>query len=93
MYWCLEMKIGQSFTSLAYTQANGQTYVSNRILVQALKARIEGVGKDWVEEIPSILWAYRATPRSTTGETLFGLLYGSEAVLPVEVGKTSARVS
>ncbi|XP_073037999.1 uncharacterized protein [Primulina eburnea] len=90
--WCQEMKITQSFTSVAYPQANGQTEVTNRIIVQALKARLHGKGKDWVEELPSVLWAYRTTPRSSTQETPYNLVYGSEAVLPVEIGLPSARI-
>ncbi|XP_075475888.1 uncharacterized protein LOC142514743 [Primulina tabacum] len=39
--WCREMKITQSFTSVAYPQANGQTEVVNRVIVQALKARLQ----------------------------------------------------
>ncbi|XP_073024177.1 uncharacterized protein [Primulina eburnea] len=66
--WCQEMKITQSFTSVAYPQANGQTEVVNRIIVQA------------------------TTPRIPTQETPFSLVYGSEAVLPVEIGETSPRV-
>ncbi|XP_075492543.1 uncharacterized protein LOC142530605 [Primulina tabacum] len=46
------MKITQSFISVAYPQANGQTEVVNRIIVQALKTRLQGKGKDWVEELP-----------------------------------------
>ncbi|XP_073024348.1 uncharacterized protein [Primulina eburnea] len=92
MSWCREMKITQSFTSVAYPQANGQTEVVNRIIVQALKNRLQGKGKDWVEELPSVLWAYRTTPRVPTQETPFNLLYGSEEVLPVEIGQTSSRV-
>ena len=40
----------------------------------------------------SILWAYRMTARTPTGETPFRLTYGSEAVIPAEVGLTSYRV-
>ncbi|XP_073030804.1 uncharacterized protein [Primulina eburnea] len=65
---------------------------NGRIIVQALKARLQGKGKDWVEELPSVLWAYRTTPRASTQETPFSLVYGSEAILPVEIGQTSARV-
>ena len=42
--------------------------------------------------MPSILWAYRTTARTPTGETPFRLTYGSEAVIPAEVGITSYRV-
>ncbi|XP_075521500.1 uncharacterized protein LOC142554716 [Primulina tabacum] len=44
--WCQEMKITQSFTSVAYPQANGQTEFVNRIIVQALKTRLQGKGRD-----------------------------------------------
>ena len=40
----------------------------------------------------SILWAYRTTARTPTGETPFRLTYGSEAVILAEVGLTSYRV-
>ncbi|XP_073019387.1 uncharacterized protein [Primulina eburnea] len=49
-------------------------------------------GKDCVEELPNVLWAYRTTPRAPTQETPFNLVYGSEAVLLVEIGQTSSRV-
>jgi len=47
---------------------------------------------DWTKELPSILWAYRTTARTPTGETLFRLTYGSEAVILAEVGLTSYRL-
>ncbi|XP_075475755.1 uncharacterized protein LOC142511186 [Primulina tabacum] len=62
------------------------------IIVQAIKARLHGKGKDWVEELPSILWAYRTIPRTATRETPYYLVYGSEAVLPVEIGQSSTRI-
>ena len=37
------------------------------------------------------LWAYRTTARTPTGETPFKLTYGTEAVIPVEVGVTSTK--
>ena len=42
--------------------------------------------------MPSILWAYRTTTRTPTGETPFRLTYGGEAVILSEVGLTSYRV-
>ena len=42
--------------------------------------------------MPSILWVYRTTTRTPTGETPFWLTYGSEAVILAEVGLTSYRV-
>ena len=38
------------------------------------------------------MWAYRTIARTPTGESPFRLAYGSEAVIPSEVGLTSYRV-
>ena len=45
----------------------------------------------WVEELPTILWTFKTTPRSSTGETPFSLTYGVEAVIPLEVGLPTLR--
>ncbi|KAL0408328.1 UNVERIFIED_CONTAM: hypothetical protein Sradi_1767200 [Sesamum radiatum] len=37
--------------------------------------------------------AYRTTPRSSTGETPFCLVYGTEAIIPAEIGEETQRVS
>ena len=50
-----------------------------------------GAKGTWPEELPSVLWAYRTTTRTLTGETPFSLTYRTEAVIPVEVGLTSLR--
>ena len=61
-------------------------------MLKIIKTRLEGAKGIWPEELPSILWAYRTTARTPTGKTPFQLTYGSEAVIPVEVGLTSYRV-
>ncbi|KAH9311264.1 hypothetical protein KI387_026299, partial [Taxus chinensis] len=50
-------------------------------------------GRDWHLHIPFALWAYRTSIRTPTGATPFSLVYGSEAVLPLEVQIPSLRVS
>jgi hypothetical protein len=47
----------------------------------------------WVEYLPEVLWSYRTTVITATGETPFALTYGMEAVIPVEVGSPSFRVA
>lgn len=39
-----------------------------------------------MEELPNVLWTYRTTARKATKETPFSLVYGSEAVIPAEIG-------
>jgi len=83
--------IENHYSSLAHPQVNKQVEVTNRSLLKITKTRLEGVKGIQLEELPSILWAYRMTARMPTGETPFRLAYGSEAVIP-EVGLISYRV-
>ena len=61
-------------------------------MLKIIKTRLEGAKGIWLDELPSILWAYRTTAKTPTRETPFRLAYGSEAVIPTEVGLTSYRV-
>ena len=61
-------------------------------MLKIIKTRLEGAKGIWLKELPSVLWAYRTTTRKPTGETLFRLAYGSEAVIPAEVGLISYKV-
>jgi hypothetical protein len=47
----------------------------------------------WVEELSSVLWAFRTTLRRSTGETAFSLAYGTEAVIPLEVNFPTLRTT
>jgi hypothetical protein len=58
-----------------------------------IKTRLEGAKGLWVEELPSILWVYRTTARTPTKETLFKLTFGTEAIIPVEIGMTGFRTA
>ena len=91
--WCEDNYIVQRFASVAHPQANGQTEVSNRTLVSGIKKRLGSAKGNWVDELPSVLWSYRTTPRSSTGETPFSLVYGTEAVIPPELSARSLRVT
>ena len=61
-------------------------------MLKIIKTRLEGAKGIWPEELPSVLWAYRTTVRTPTGETPFRLTYRNEAVIPTEIGLTSYRV-
>ena len=39
-----------------------------------------------MDELPHVLCTYRTTPQRSTGETLFSMTYGSEAVIPLGTG-------
>jgi len=42
-------------------------------------------------ELPSVIWSLRTTPSRATGFTLFFLVYGAEAILPMDLQYGSPR--
>ena len=90
--FCSQLGIRNYYSSPAHPQANGKVEVTNQSLLKIIKTRLEGAKGIWPKELPSILWAYQTTARTPTEETPFRLTYGSEAVIPTEVGLTSYRV-
>ena len=89
---CELLRIRHRFTSVYHPQANGQVENANRTVLDGLKKRLEGAAGNWVDILPSVLWAYCTTHRTTTGETPFSLAFGTEAVIPVEIGEPTLRV-
>ncbi|XP_077222188.1 uncharacterized protein LOC143856031 [Tasmannia lanceolata] len=88
--FCDNLSIEHRFASVAHPQANGQGEVANRILLQSLKKQLGEAGKNLVKALPSVLWAYRTTPRTARGVP-FSLTFGAEAVIPLEIGLSSFR--
>ncbi|RDX75012.1 Tf2-9, partial [Mucuna pruriens] len=91
--FCKELKIKQVFTSVKHPQSNGQAKVANKVILQGLRRRLEEAKGRWAEELPQVLWSYHTTPHSTTNETPFRLTFGTEAMIPVEIGKPSSRTT
>ena len=60
-------------------------------MLKLIKTRLEGAKEGWPDELPGVLWAYRTTVRTPTGETPFKMAFGIEAVILVEIGVSSIR--
>nr|GEV15225.1 reverse transcriptase domain-containing protein [Tanacetum cinerariifolium] len=84
--WCDKLNITQRFASVKHPQSNGLVERANRSLEEGIKACLGEGNKNWVEELPYILWAYRTMIKSSHGDTPFSLTYGTEAVIPQEIG-------
>ncbi|KAL6335850.1 hypothetical protein AAG906_040573 [Vitis piasezkii] len=83
----------QHHRSSAYRlQTNGVVEVANKNIKRILRMMVETF-LDWSEKLPFALWAYRTSFRTSTGATLYFLVYGMEAVLPVEIEIGSLRVA
>lgn len=57
-----------------------------------LKKCLDRVKKNWVFELSSILWVFKTTPRTPTGDTLFALAFETEAVVFVKLQIPTHRV-
>ncbi|XP_071718923.1 uncharacterized protein [Rutidosis leptorrhynchoides] len=73
--------------------ANGLCEVTNRDIVSGIKKRLNEKWNGWVDELSNVLWAHRTTFKKSTSETPFSLVYGSEAMIPVEVFVETHRVA
>jgi hypothetical protein len=76
-----------------YPQANGLAEAFNKTLGKILKKTVTKNQRDWHDRLFKALWAYRVTVRTPTQATPYSLVYGSEAVLPLEVQLPSLRVA
>jgi hypothetical protein len=45
-----------------------------------------------MKELPSVVWSLRTTPSRATGFTPFFLVYGAEAILPIDLEYGSPRM-
>ena len=91
--FCAGYSIANHYSSPEHPQANGQVEVTSRTILRSIKTRLEGAKGLWADELPTLLWAYRTTPRAATGETPFALAYGCEAVVPTEFKLQTYRIS
>nr|GEU88696.1 reverse transcriptase domain-containing protein [Tanacetum cinerariifolium] len=69
-----------------HPQSNGLVERANRSLDEGIKACLGEGNKNWIEEIPHVLWAHRTMIKSSHADTPFSLTYGTEVVVPAEIG-------
>ncbi|KAI5393925.1 hypothetical protein KIW84_060862 [Lathyrus oleraceus] len=70
---------------------NGAVEAANKNIKKIIQ-KMTVTYKDWHEMLPFALHGYRTSVRTSTGATPFSLVYGMEAVLPVEVQIPSLRI-
>jgi len=88
---CDDFKIEHHNSSPYRPQMNGVVEAANKYINKIVQKMVVTY-KDWHEMLPFALHGYRTSVRTSTGETPFSLVYGMEAVLPVEVNVPSMRV-
>ncbi|GKE20164.1 reverse transcriptase domain-containing protein [Tanacetum coccineum] len=66
---------------------------ANRSLGEGIKARLDERSKNWMKELPHVLRAHRTMTKSSNEDTPFSLTYGTEAVIPAEIGMPTLRTT
>ena len=89
--FCNDFGIKKSFSSVDHPQSNDQVEAVNKIIKFNLKTKLEEHKGLWAKELLKVLWAYRMTSWTSTGETPFSLACGVEAMIPIEIGVPSLR--
>uniref|UniRef100_A0A2N9HY95 Uncharacterized protein n=1 Tax=Fagus sylvatica TaxID=28930 RepID=A0A2N9HY95_FAGSY len=88
---CQQFKIQHHNSAPYRPKMNGAVEAANKNVKKILSKMTETY-KDWHEHLPYALCAYRTSVRTSVGATPYSLVYGMEAVLPVEVEIPSLRI-
>ena len=67
-----------------YPQANGQVEAINKVLKTMLRWMVGDHKSNWNLILFSALWAYRTSVKIATGFTPFHIVYGLEAIFPIQ---------
>ncbi|CAM8927661.1 unnamed protein product [Rhodiola kirilowii] len=90
---CEKFKFKQYKSSMYNAPANGLAEAFNMTLCNLLRKVVGKSKRDWHEKIGEALWAYRTTYKTPTQATPYALVYGVEAVLPLELQIPSMRIA
>ena len=68
-----------------HPRSNGQVEISNREIKNILEKIVNADRKDWSSKLEYSLWAYRTAYKSPIGMSLYGIVYGNNCHLPLEL--------
>ncbi|MCO5553271.1 hypothetical protein L7F22_006792 [Adiantum nelumboides] len=87
-----ELHILHRHSTPYYPQSNGLVEKANGIIAGIIKKMVKNKTKPWDDFLDGALWAYRTTHREATEFTPFHLVYGQEALQPIELNIPTMRL-
>ena len=88
---CKQFKLQHHNSSPYRSKMNGAVEAANKNIKKTVQ-KMTVTYKYWHEMLPFALHGYLTSARTSTGETPYSLVYGMEAVLPIEVQIPSLRI-
>ena len=89
---CEKFRIKHKLSSPYHPQTNGLVERFNRTLCEGL-AKVTEKENEWDRYIESVLFAYRTNKHNTTKRTPFFMVYGREAILPIDDNNQDEEIS
>jgi transposase InsO family protein len=88
---CEELGIQVVHSTAYYPQGNGLAESSNKSLVRIIKKLLEQNARGWDSKLKFALWDDRVTCKKSIGMSPFKLVYGTEAIFPVQLALSVAK--
>jgi hypothetical protein len=83
--FCEQYGISLIHSTPYYPQGNKLAESSNKILIKLIKKLLEDNKRAWDSKLKFALWADRVTTKKSLGLSPFQLVYGIEAVFPIQL--------
>ncbi|MCO5551674.1 hypothetical protein L7F22_005178 [Adiantum nelumboides] len=87
-----ELHILHRHSTPYYPQSNGLVEKANGIIAGIIRKMVKNKTKLWDDFLDGALWAYRTTYKEATEFTPFHLVYGQEALQPIELNIPTMRL-
>ena len=85
-------QVKHHYSSPYYPQGNGQAEAMNKTLIKIINKISQEYMEGWAMHLPDAFWAYRNSPKSTTGFSPLSLVYETEVVSSAEIMTPFLRV-
>ena len=88
-----EFMVAHKKSAPYHPQANGQAKSTNKILGAMLTNIVSDNRSDWELKLHASLWAYRVAYKTSIGTMPFNMVFGLDAIIPMEFLIPTLRVA
>ncbi|MCO5599977.1 hypothetical protein L7F22_054084 [Adiantum nelumboides] len=90
---CEVLKISHRYSTPCYPQSNGLVEKANGIITGIIRKMVESKPMRWDNFLDGAIWTYRTTYRDAPQFTPFHLVYGQEALQPIELNIPTIKLT